>query len=93
MTQVKYTGRDDFRVLAADDLKKAGVEGFKQTSFARNTPVEVTDEVAAALVNENFKGYFGSKQFEIVEEQRDAAPATNGDAPAAPAAEKDKKKS
>lgn len=51
MTRVVYKGRDDVRVLAADDLKKAGVEGFRQMSFPVNVPVDVDDAVAEQLVN------------------------------------------
>lgn len=62
---VKYVGRHHFRELAADDLKKAGVEGFSATSFKSGEEVEVAPEVAKALVENT--GLFG--EFEIVERE------------------------
>lgn len=81
MAQVIYRGRADVRELAAEDLKKAGVEGFKKTRFPRNTPVEVSDEVAAALTNPDYK-LFGN--FELYEEPQ-TTPATEPTTEATPA--------
>lgn len=47
---IHYTGPSDSYSLDAGDLKKADVEGFKKTVFPINTPVEVSDEAAEALV-------------------------------------------
>lgn len=69
MAKVKFVGRDDLRILDAADLKKAEVEGFRKTEFARFEAVEVSDEVAEALLDES--EFFG--KFELVEE--DEAPA------------------
>lgn len=52
MARIKYVGTSDFRELAAEDLAKAGVEGFRKTSFARGEYVEVSEEVATALIEE-----------------------------------------
>jgi len=59
MAHVKYTGRDDLRVLAANDLKKAGVEGFRSTEFAQGVAIEVDAEVAKALLDEENEAIFG----------------------------------
>ena len=50
MGRIKYTGTDDFRVLAASDFKSLGVE-HKKTTFERGQEVEVPDEVAKALID------------------------------------------
>ena len=58
-TLVKFTGRAGIRELAADDLKKAGVEGFTKKQFPKGIYVEVEDEAADALVgNEALFGKF-----------------------------------
>jgi len=48
--EIKYTDSSDARVLDADDLKKAGVEGFRKTMFQRGESVEVDDAVGDALL-------------------------------------------
>lgn len=58
MTHIKYDGPSDSYELSANDLKQAGVEGFKKTTFPKDQPVEVSDEVAKALV-ENESTLFG----------------------------------
>jgi hypothetical protein len=55
--QVVFNHRGiDSRELGAADLAKAGVEGFKKTTFHNGQAVEVEDNVADALVNH---GIFG----------------------------------
>lgn len=51
-TLIKYN-RPSYheRVLDANDLKKAGVEGFTKTTFPGGIFVEVPDAVAAALTD------------------------------------------
>jgi len=44
-----YTGPSHFRQLGAADLEKFGVEGFKQTTWARGVEAQVDDVVGAAL--------------------------------------------
>ena len=46
MAKVIFKGTDR-RVLSAQDLK---VDGFETTTFVRNEPTEVTDEVAKLLL-------------------------------------------
>lgn len=65
-TMIKYVHGSNFRELDAADLKKAGVDGFKKTTFAKDEPVEVEDNVAAALVD-NESGLFDD-EFEYVED-------------------------
>lgn len=70
---VKYKGRSDVRELAAEDLRKAGVEGFRKTSFLRNESTEVPDEVGRALIEHELF----ARDFEQVDEvisQLDAGP-------------------
>lgn len=50
MAQIKYAQFGN-RILAADDLKKAGVEGFTKRLFVNDTPVEVEDEHAKAILD------------------------------------------
>lgn len=64
MTQVIYKGEADVRILGADDLAKAGVEGFKMTRFLSGVPKDVSEDAAAALVADT--DLFGL--FEIAEE-------------------------
>lgn len=74
-TLVQYTGRDDLRILDASDLKKAGVEGFSKTSFARGQAVEVEKEVADALTAADSELF---SDFKIVERDApEAEKATN----------------
>lgn len=71
---VKYTGRDDIRVLDAHDLRRGGIDGgFSKTEFARDIPVEVSTEVANAIVGHGH--LFGT--FELVEVERDAPEEKN----------------
>lgn len=72
MARVAYAGRDDLRILDGHDLRKAGVEGFHKTEFHNGEPVEVTNEVVAALVSDpdNF-GRFVVLADEV-EEEREA---------------------
>lgn len=69
---VKFTGREDLRILGADDLKKAGVEGFRSTSFAQGEAVEVDSAVAEALLGNS--ELFGT--FEAVEREAPAEDST-----------------
>lgn len=72
---VKFTGRDDSRTLSANDLKKAGVEGFTKTTFARGEAVEVEREVAQALVeHEALFGQFQLQEREAPVKQNEATP-------------------
>jgi len=64
MAKVVYKGPFDIRELSAADLAKVGVPGFRKTSFFRDEPIEVTDEVHVALTShELFDGEF----FELAE--------------------------
>lgn len=49
MPSIKYVGTSDFRVLSAEDAKRAGVEGFVKTTWARNEAKEVSAGVATWL--------------------------------------------
>lgn len=52
MTKIVFTGPEDIRILAADDLNThAGVEGFKKTSFYKGQPKEVDEDVFIALTS------------------------------------------
>lgn len=51
MPFVQYSNFADVRELNAADLSKAGVEGFRSTKFPRHEAIEVSDEVAEALLN------------------------------------------
>lgn len=77
MTQIVYKGTSDYRELSAEDLKKANVEGFRKTSFAKGEPVEVDDAVATALVD-NESGMFEG-EFEVYDENAKSAKAGNSD--------------
>lgn len=63
------------RELASADLQKAGVEGFTKTLFPAGEPIEVSDEVAKALT-EN-EGLFG--KFTIVDAPAAAEEAAKGE--------------
>ncbi len=67
-TTIKFTGREDLRILGAADLKKAGVEDFRQTTFAQGEAVEVEANVAEALLGNS--DLFGT--FEAVEREAPA---------------------
>lgn len=64
MTNIRFMGAWDARVLSSADLKKHGVEDFTKTMFPRGQAVEVSEEVAEVLLS-NAK-IFG--KFEKVEE-------------------------
>lgn len=50
MTKIVFTGPEDIRILAHEDLEThAGVDEFRKTSFHKGKPVEVSDEVFLAL--------------------------------------------
>ena len=51
MAKVTFQGSEDARVLGPEDLEKAGVSDFEETAFARHIETEVSDEVAAAQIN------------------------------------------
>jgi hypothetical protein len=88
MAKVVYRERGiDARELAADDLKKAGVEGFTKTRFNKGEPVEVTDEVAEALVSGKLGKGFSIVSEEKAEEAEVDAKAAEADAPATESAQ------
>lgn len=58
MTDIVYKGPFDVRVLDADDLKKAGVEGFRKTYFEAGKVTEVSEEAFTALTENS--GLFGA---------------------------------
>lgn len=67
--QVQYAGWEDVRELAAVDLKKVGVEGFKSTHFHRQVPTEVSDEVGQALLeNPDMFGDFVETETDMVDD-------------------------
>lgn len=69
-SKVKYVGNSDIRELGAHDLTKAGVEGFKKTSFEHGVITEVDENVAKALTShELFAG-----EFKEVEEGEESSP-------------------
>ena len=74
MANIKFKGRGhvDVHTLAAEDLQKAGVEGFRKTDFPLDQAVEVSDEVARAILED--PDLFG--KFEAVEAKQDAKAAT-----------------
>lgn len=87
--KVQYKGPSHFRVLDASDMKKFGVDGFKKTSFARRTDVEVPDEVGKVLV-ETLGEFVEVKDDDKTKASADDATVTptagkksGGDAPAA----------
>lgn len=49
--KIKYVGPYDFRVLGAEDASRAGVEGFKKTTWAQGQTHEVTAAVGAWLLS------------------------------------------
>lgn len=78
---IHYTGPSDSYGLDSEDLTKVGIEGFQETIFPLNTPVEVDDAVAEALVG-NTSGLFG--QFaESTDEDLKIAEAEKADNPPA----------
>lgn len=59
--RIIFTGKADFRRVAVEDLKLAGVEDEKELkalTFRRNTPTEVSDLIFEALVTDE-PGLFG----------------------------------
>lgn len=68
MTNIKYVGRSDARVLDAADLAKGDVEGFRKTVFQRNVPTEVSEEAAEAILR--VPEIYG--EFTIVTEETEA---------------------
>ena len=68
--RAKYLGPSHFRILDAEDLKKAGVEGFRKTSFPKRVEVEVDEKVAAALVGQ--PGLFGRFERDTIEREETA---------------------
>lgn len=79
--KIKFTGRDDSRVLDAKDIAKS-VEGseFRKTTFPKNEAVEVPNDAAEAILS--LPEIFG--QFEAVDEGEQDAPEEQ-DAPSAKA--------
>lgn len=73
MAKVTFQGLEDVRVLGSEDLEKAGVSGFEETAFARHIETEVSDEVAAALINN--PSLYGS--FSVMESGPDPIPGTD----------------
>ena len=73
MAKVTFQGSEDARVLGPEDLEKAGVSDFEETAFARHIETEVSDEVAAALINN--PGLYGL--FSAVEAGPDPIPGTD----------------
>ena len=73
MAKVTFQGSEDARVLGPEDLEKAGVSDFEETAFARHIETEVSDEVAAALINN--PGLYGP--FSAVEAGPDPIPGTD----------------
>ncbi len=70
-TKVTFNGPEDFRVLGSADLKKEGVEGFRQTTFAQGIPTEVEDEVAKVLIEKDIYGNFAFADDEVIEDDED----------------------
>lgn len=73
-TSIKFkgSGHVDVHTLAAEDLQKAGVEGFRKTDFPLDQPVEVSAEVAKAILDD--PDLFG--KFEEVTAKQDAKAET-----------------
>lgn len=77
MTKIAYTGSSDFNILGADDLKKAGVEGFSKTTFAKGETKEVEDGVASALIADpDLFGKFSLVEDEPAQAKEAEAPST-----------------
>jgi hypothetical protein len=84
--KIVFTGPEDVRILASDDLKRhSAVEGFTKTTFAKGRPVEVDDEVALALTTQtevygNFEEFVlgepvsTTKSAEAVKAEKEADP-------------------
>lgn len=73
MAKVTFQGLEDVRILGPEDLEKAGVSNFEEIAFARHGETEVSDEVAAALINN--PGLYGP--FSAVEAGPDPIPGTD----------------
>ena len=79
MAKVKFVGKGiDIRVLDAEDLKKAGVEGFKKREFRHGEVVDVPDAVAKVLVENELYGDF--EEVEVIDVSADE----NADEPQVP---------
>lgn len=89
MREVVFTGAPgsltDARELSAPDLKKVGVEGFSKTTFRRGEVVEVEDDVADALVNND--EYFGDFAYHDADARTTVAPNNSEVDPTAVAGE------
>lgn len=59
---IKYIGTAHYRVLDNEDLKKFGVKGFRSTTWGRGEALEVTEQVAEALLDNL------DDEFELAEE-------------------------
>lgn len=73
MAKVTFQGLEDVRILGPEDLEKAGVSNFEEIAFARHSETEVSDEVAAALINN--PSLYGS--FSVMESGPDPIPGTD----------------
>lgn len=52
--KIVFTGPEDVRVLASEDLKRhSAIEGFAKTTFVKGQPKEIDDEVALALITQD----------------------------------------
>jgi hypothetical protein len=49
--QIKYLGPSHFRVLGPEDLAKFGVQGFKETKWARDEPTDIDAKAGKALLD------------------------------------------
>lgn len=70
MSGIVYTGSADYQSYGPGDLAKAGVEEFEETSFPQGVAVEVPDEAAKAIVD-NETGIFAQFEYLDVEEEED----------------------
>ncbi len=76
MTNVRYIGRSDARVLDGEDLAKGDVEGFTETVFPRNKVVEISEAAATAILR--VPEIYG--EFELVEDSVTKAEPVKGKA-------------
>lgn len=81
--RAKFMGPSHFRILDAEDLKKAGVEGFRKTSFPKRVEVEVDEKVASALTGH--PSLFGRFEKDTIERE-EVAPEPEPETPAEPEA-------
>lgn len=75
--RVVYQGTSDQRILDANDLKKAGVDGFTKTTFYKGIPQEVPGPVADALLKNENKLFGPDNDFEDVGEMVSVADETD----------------